>query len=318
MALTKIFYATDLHGSLKCWIKFLNAGKMYKANCLILGGDMTGKAVVPIVKYSNGEFRFIHMGKDYVLPNEAAVEEHKKIIENAGYYPYVCDEKTYDELKAKPSLTDELFDRVEVEGMKKWVDIAAEKLKGTGIKCFICPGNDDKLAIDKVFTETEVVTTCEGKVQQIDGHHELIGCGWTNPTPWKLYREETEEELYKRLDNYISLVKDISNCVCDFHAPPYQSGLDEAQLLTGSVEGDDLKPKYGQTMAVGSTAVRSIVEKYQPLVVLAGHIHEGRGMTKIGRTECFNPGSAYEQGMLLGVVINLTENSVKNSQAVFG
>jgi len=299
-------------------MKFLNAGKMYKANCLILGGDMTGKAVVPIVRYSTGELRFVHMGKDYVLTDEAALGEHKKEIENAGYYPYVCDEGTYDEIKAKPSLMDELFDRMEIEGLRRWVNIAAEKLKGSGMKCFVCPGNDDKLAIDEVFSESEAVINCEGRVEQIDEHHELIGCGWTNPSPWDLYREEPEEALYKRLERYLSLVKDVSNCVCNFHDPPYQSGLDEAQMLTGSVEKDDLKSKYGETKAVGSTAVRTIIEKYQPLIGLFGHIHESRGMTQIGRTSCFNPGSSYEQGILLGALINVRENSVKNYQSVFG
>jgi Icc-related predicted phosphoesterase len=182
----------------------------------------------------------------------------------------------------------------------------------------VCPGNDDKLGIDKVFGESDAVINCEGRVEQIDGQHELIGCGWTNPSPWDLYREEPEEQLLKRLESYMSQVKDVSSCVCNFHDPPFQSGLDEAQMLTGSVEKNDLKPIYGQTKAVGSTAVRSIIEKHQPLIGLFGHIHEGRGMTTIGRTSCFNPGSSYEQGVLLGVVINVEEKDVKNYLSVFG
>lgn len=42
-----IFFATDIHGSNVCWKKFVNAGKFYGANVLVLGGDVTGKMVVP-------------------------------------------------------------------------------------------------------------------------------------------------------------------------------------------------------------------------------------------------------------------------------
>src|SRR5438876_446608 len=45
----RIFFATDVHGSETCWRKFLNAAAHYKADVLILGGDMTGKALVPII-----------------------------------------------------------------------------------------------------------------------------------------------------------------------------------------------------------------------------------------------------------------------------
>src|SRR5580658_4485313 len=45
----KIFFATDIHGSEICWKKFLNAAAFYKADMVVLGGDVTGKAMVPII-----------------------------------------------------------------------------------------------------------------------------------------------------------------------------------------------------------------------------------------------------------------------------
>ena len=42
----RLFFATDIHGSEICWKKFINAGKWYEVDTLILGGDMTGKAIV--------------------------------------------------------------------------------------------------------------------------------------------------------------------------------------------------------------------------------------------------------------------------------
>ena len=51
----KVFFATDLHGAETCWRKFLNAAKFYDADVLVCGGDMTGKAMLPIVS-ENGHF----------------------------------------------------------------------------------------------------------------------------------------------------------------------------------------------------------------------------------------------------------------------
>ena len=50
----KIFYVTDIHGSEICWRKFLNAGPFYGADVVIVGGDVTGKAMVPIVEHADG------------------------------------------------------------------------------------------------------------------------------------------------------------------------------------------------------------------------------------------------------------------------
>ena len=63
---------------------------------------------------------------------------------------------------------------------------------------------------------------------------------------------------------------------------------------------------------VGSTSVRKVIEKLQPLAGLHGHIHESRGVSKIGRTQCFNPGSEYVSGVLRGLVINLSEKKIDN------
>ena len=47
----KMFFATDIHGSEICWRKFLNAAAFYKADLVVLGGDVTGKVMVPIIAY---------------------------------------------------------------------------------------------------------------------------------------------------------------------------------------------------------------------------------------------------------------------------
>ncbi|MCL6544390.1 MAG: nickel-dependent hydrogenase large subunit, partial [Bryobacteraceae bacterium] len=45
----RIFFSTDIHGSDVCFRKFLSCAKHLQADALILGGDLTGKMVVPIV-----------------------------------------------------------------------------------------------------------------------------------------------------------------------------------------------------------------------------------------------------------------------------
>jgi hypothetical protein len=91
--------------------------------------------------------------------------------------------------------------------------------------------------------------------------------------------------------------------------PPYKSNLDEAPELD-----ENLRPKMaGQALKpVGSTAVREVIETNQPLLSLHGHIHEGRGVSRIGKTLCINPGSMYEQGTLLGALVRLGKHKIED------
>jgi Icc-related predicted phosphoesterase len=137
----------------------------------------------------------------------------------------------------------------------------------------------------------------------------MIASGWSNRTPWNTEREEDEDQLKVRYEAMISQLKDPRNAVFNIHVPPYKSGLDEAPELD-----KDLRPVLaGQSLKpVGSTALREAIEKNQPLLSLHGHIHEGRGATRIGKTLCINPGSMYEQGTLLGAIVTLGKNKIEN------
>ncbi|MDG6915853.1 MAG: metallophosphoesterase, partial [Nitrososphaerota archaeon] len=63
---------------------------------------------------------------------------------------------------------------------------------------------------------------------------------------------------------------------------------------------------------VGSTAVRAALERYHPLLALHGHIHESRGVAKLGRTLCANPGSEYAGGVLRGFLADLEGDKVRS------
>ena len=309
----RVFFATDLHGSEVCWKKFLNAAKFYEADVLICGGDMTGKAIVPIVS-ENGHYT-VALGGEREAVTADQVGEVEANIRRKGYYPLRMSVERLHELDQDPAKRAECFQEVMLEGVDRWMKMAAEKLRGSGIRCFVCPGNDDEMEVDEVVRRSEMVELGEGHIVEIDGFS-MISTGWSNPTPWKTHREDTEDQLGERIESMASQVSDPSHAIFNLHCPPYRSGLDEAPAIDA-----DLKLLHGgrALRPVGSTAVREAIERHQPLLSLHGHIHESKGAVKIGKTLSINPGSAYEEGMLMGAIIQLdAKKGVKSYQLVNG
>lgn len=307
--MTRIFFATDIHGSEVCWKKFLNAGAFYQADVLVLGGDMTGKALVPIVQQGGGRYRAVLLEQEEVLQGEEALAALMRRIRSRGYYPYVTTPEELAELQADPQRVEQLFVAQVLRTLEEWLAYADAKLDGTGVRCYVAPGNDDMFQLDDLIRSARHVTLAEGQVIALDDHHAMVSSGWTNITPWHTFREEPEEALYARLSAMIAQLDNPRNAVFNFHAPPYGSTLDDAPELTA-----DLRPKRAgnAVVPVGSRAVRRLIEEHQPLLTLCGHIHEARGSVRLGRTLCLNPGSAYEQGRLLGAVIQLERGQVKH------
>ena len=311
--MTKVFFATDLHGSEMCWRKFLNAAKFYDADVLICGGDMTGKAIVPIVQ-ENGHFTFSLAGVQQAVGADK-VGDVEAQIRRKGYYPLQMSVERLHELDTDEKKRAETFQRVMLEGVDRWMGMAADKLRGTGVRCFVCPGNDDEMEVDDVIRRSDLVELGEGRLVEIDGWT-MISTGWSNHTPWNTHREETEEALGDRIESMAKQITDPSRAIFNLHCPPYKSGLDEAPAIDADLRllhgGRALRP-------VGSTAVRSAIEKHQPLLSLHGHIHESKGAIKIGKTLSINPGSSYEEGMLMGAIIQLDpKKGIKSYQLVNG
>lgn len=305
----KLFFATDVHGSEICWKKFINASKFYETDVMILGGDMTGKAIVPIVAQGGGKYKVTLLDQENILDTQEAVDKMVVTIQNRGYYPYLTDPDEAQEISTNQRRSDELFLKEAMNTVQRWMDYADARLAASGLRCYVCPGNDDMFEIDEVIKQSKHVELVEGKVIQLDQHHEMINAGWSTPTPWHTLREESEDQLRQRIQVMIDQLKNVRNSVFNLHNPPYGSGLDEAPELTS-----DLRPAYaGRSLVpVGSHAVLDLIDKYEPLLTLHGHIHEGKGTRKYRNTLCINPGSMYEQGMLHGAVIELKPNKVGN------
>jgi len=308
---TKLFYATDIHGSERTFIKFLNAGKFYGANVLLMGGDITGKMIVPIRDQGDGTHKSRLLGTEYILRTEPEIQEMEKNIRFNGYYPFRVSEREKQELDTNPQRVDELFSKLMIEATERWLRVAEERLKSTGIKCYITPGNDDRLELDRAFQASDFVVNPEGRVVQIDENHEMISSGYVNMTPWKAPRDTSEEELQKKIDALTSEVKNMPNCIFNFHVPPYDSGLDAAPKLDSNMR-PVIGPSGVMMASAGSTSVRKAIEVHQPLLGLHGHIHESSGFKRIGRTLCLNPGSEYSEGVLRGAVVTLSKDKVKS------
>jgi uncharacterized protein len=312
----RVLFATDVHGSDRCFRKFLNAAPIFGADYLILGGDITGKLLVPIVKNADGSFDCRYGDADHTGLDATEAEELARRIRGFGSYTVVVDPEEARALQTEEHRA-RVFESVVGKAMEDWVTLAEERLRGTGVRCFMAPGNDDFLSIDAALQGSDVVEFAENRVLALDDTHEMITTGYSNPTPWDTERELSEESLRERIDSMAGAVRDPSNLIAVLHAPPYHSGIDDAPLLT-----DDLSMTLtagGVTMTpVGSTAVRSFVEETQPLLGLHGHVHEGRGTVAIGRTLCINPGSEYTEGVLSAALIELGEGRVISHQFVGG
>jgi uncharacterized protein len=311
----KVFYATDLHGSEVCWRKLVNAGPFYQADVVICGGDMTGKAMIPIVG-DGSRWEVTFQDLPYTLESEDEVRAIEKKIINRGYYPVRVSREEMNAMVADQSLVDERFKEAMLSTVQRWMDIAAEKLAGRDIRLIVCPGNDDMFEVDKVIAGSDIVEMGEAKVLDLGGFS-MVSMGWTNPTPWNTYREAPEEKLRTRIERMVGNAPDLRRTIFNFHAPPFGSNLDDAPALD-----EELQPILGgrAMRPVGSRAVREAIVEHQPLLSLHGHIHEGKGTQRMGKTLAVNPGSAYEEGVLQASIIELDEKrgKIKNYLLVTG
>lgn len=298
----RLYFATDVHGSETCWRKFLNAAQHYSADVLVLGGDMTGKALVPVIDDGGGHWHATLLENRKEMTGEDEVAAFEAAVIKRGYYPFRTNLDELRELEQEESRWHGLFHEKMLETVDKWMRMADERLGGSGVRVFCCPGNDDQFEVDEIIENAKTVELAEGRVVDIDGF-QMVSTGWSNRTPWNTYREEDEPDLRARLERAIANVTAPGErTLYNFHCPPYHSGLDDAPELT---EDMMLKDAGRAVKPVGSTAVREAIEEHSPVLTLHGHIHEARGNCRIGRTLCINPGSSYEQGDLLGAVVDL-------------
>jgi Icc-related predicted phosphoesterase len=300
----RIYFCSDIHASRKCWKKFLNSWKFYEADHIVVGGDITGKFVVPVIERGGDTYSVTFMGIERVVHAGAELDTILTRIADAGQYPFVTTPDEYATYEGNQDRIDDLFKKLLMDRAEEWMAEADEKLRGTGVRCFVSGANDDFFEIDDVIARSEVVEDPNGTVIELEGGFELMGMGYGNPTPWACPRDVPEEELAERIDKVAATVRDMDRAIFSLHVPPLGSGLDLAPKLD-----DYLRPRVGagglEMIPVGSTATRDAITRYRPLIGLHGHIHESKGVKKLGGVTIANPGSEYGEGVLDGMLVDI-------------
>ena len=316
----RIFFSTDIHASEVVFRKFLGTAKFYNVDTLVMGGDITGKTVVPLVSNANGKYRFNFQGQDFNEIQASQISEFEKRIMNAGLYPYRTSESEYESLRSEPGKVTALFDQLMIDRLNEWKKLAETNLSPLGVKCYWTGGNDDKQEILDAVSSSEHFVNVDGKRIVLESGDEMISLGWSTPTPWKTPRECDDEQIASKLQPLVDTIKTPSTSIFNVHVPPYDSGLDTAPKLDANFDPPKPVVEGGQQVLipVGSTAVRSIIEKTQPLLMLCGHIHEVKAEVRLNRTMCINPSSEYSAGILRGVIVNLVADKVLSYQFTSG
>lgn len=314
---SKIFFATDIHGSDRCFRKFLNAGKFYGVDAIVLGGDVTGKMIVPVVEEGAGRYYAQLFGRKRVVDADGLAGLNK-FISDAGFYPQPMTIEEINVLKDDPAGVRDLFRKLISATMTQWLELAEERLAGTRIQCLIAPGNDDPLFVDDVLGSSPIVVNPDGRLVELPGGFPMISVGYSNRTPWDSPRELGEEDLAALIDREVAKLADPSRAIFNLHVPPKDTPIDQAVALDHEFR-PVMRGGSPYITGVGSSAVRDAIATYQPMLSLHGHIHESRGEARIGRSLALNPGSEYSEGVLRGVIITLSEKKgVRGYQLVAG
>jgi Icc-related predicted phosphoesterase len=298
----RVFFATDVHGSERCFRKWLNAAEVYEADALVLGGDLTGKLLVPIVEHDDGWSAELH-GETVRAPDEAALEELRTRVRMMGRYDVVVTPAEHERL-ADPAELERRFAEVIRDGVSRWMGLLAERLGDKDVAVYTMLGNDDLPELADVLRGSGVATYAEDGIVELPGGFEMLSVGFSTPTPWQTPRELEEDALGERIDALAGGLTEPSRAVFNLHCPPADTHLDQAAKL-----GEDLRPVIdanGPVMtSVGSTAVRHAIERHHPLLGLHGHVHESPAIQRLQGTVCINPGSDYGDGVLRGAIVDL-------------
>lgn len=303
----RIYYASDIHGSRKCWLKFLATPKYYGADVIIIGGDITGKFIVPIIRRPDGRVETTFMGRKRKLKKEEEVAKLKQQMADAGQYGVEMSPEEHELYARDPSLLDGLFQRALCERIEEWGRLADERLRGQDVRCFVSPGNDDDFSIDEVLAKSETIEVHDGRVVDLGHGFEMFGMGYSNITPWNCPRDITEDELAAKIAELAANITRMDRAIFDIHVPPYDTGIDAAPEVTEDLQVVVDGMGAPMMVPVGSKAVREAILRYQPMLGLHGHIHESSGIRRLGNTTLVNPGSEYGEGLLRGALIELDE-----------
>src|SRR5258706_5629064 len=314
----RLYVVSDFHASDPAWRKMLNAVRLdvYKADAVLYAGDLTGKAMVPIVAVGD-RYEATLLGQRRVARTEEELAALERDVASLGYYAFRTTKEEVDALAGDQAKLDALFSTEIRSRVTQWLDLAAERLDGTGVPLVLIPGNDDPYDIDESLAASQYCVNADGAIVDIPGGLQVIGLGKSSPTPWDTPREVSEDAFREEIYSLTDQAADPRRTIFLIHCPPFGSGLDTAPVLDQNLR---LQASAGDLMRgpVGSTGVLEAVQTIRPLLSLHGHIHESAGEKKIGPTLCVNPGSEADAGVVHDYLIDVSSDGIERSFRVEG
>ncbi|HZD03091.1 MAG TPA: metallophosphoesterase [Actinomycetes bacterium] len=314
----RLFYASDIHGSDRCFRKWVNAARVYQVDALVFGGDIAGKIVVPVVRFAKDRYVVELQGRTLELAPGEELQALRGQIRASGRYDVVLSPDEKRLFDQRPDLVaSELFPMAMRQSVRSWLELAERRLEDAGVPALVMLGNDDDPELAGMLGG-RWLRYVEERVVELPGGFEMISFGYSNRTPWDSPRELDDDDLGARVEGLARQLRDPEHAVFNLHCPPHGTHLDQAALLD-----DQLRPRTrgGQVLTgpVGSAAVRELIERYQPMLGLHGHIHESPGAQRLGRSFVLNPGSEYGDGVLRGALVTLDRSKgVRSWQLVQG
>jgi uncharacterized protein len=313
----RIFFVADLHGSAVCWRKFVNAAKTYRADLLLVGGDVAAKTLTPVIA-ENGGWTASPAGERLSAASPEELERLEARLRDAATIPFRTTRREWEELRAHPDRMDEVFERLAGEELARWLAWAGTRLEGQPTRLLVGLGNDDLTSMERVVADDDRAELTDNDVLTVGSGNELVTLAYSNPTPWHTHRELPEEEIGRRIDAAMARLDAPERAILNAHVPPFGTPLDIAPRLDATLTKVMAPGGEPEMVHVGSSAVRAALERHQPLLGLHGHIHESRGTTTFGRTISLNCGSAYTEGALLGALVDLGPDTIRSAVLTTG
>ncbi|MGA7860292.1 MAG: hypothetical protein WCB19_00340 [Thermoplasmata archaeon] len=314
MATRSIFFVADLHGSEPVLNKVINSAKFYGVDTIVIGGDITGKLLIPIVDIGGGRYSLELYGVPKTIEAKE-LEETQKKIRGTGSYWTLVSRSEYDAMVANPAEVKRHFLEKMLEHLESVYKKAEDRLRANGVKLYIIPGNDDYVEVADFLKSrsSDVVINFEEQIVEL-GEYQLVGYGKSNPTPWHTPRETADAIVGQELRR-LTAKADPARTLLIAHAPPVDTTIDKAPRLTADMK-QVLSGGHMEMVSVGSAEVRKVIEEFEPVVAFHGHIHESPGVdTVIGqhgkKVPVMNPGSLYSTGVLQGIIVQLANGKVK-------
>jgi Icc-related predicted phosphoesterase len=302
-----IFHVADIHGSDLCFRKWLSAGRFYGADVLVIGGDLTGKVLLPIYPHGRADrWTATWKARQIVLETRREVDELIAAARNEGAYGYVTTQEEMTAIRDSPDLEREVFTRLKLDALAAWIRLADDRLTDGRVRALVMAGNDDPPEIDDVLRSGRVLEDIGGQVVELASGVSMASVGESTPTPWHTPRELPDADLGRKVEEVIGSLPANDVAIWNLHMPPHATGIDEAPELDSSLRVQYTGSGEPRMRPVGSTTIRDLIERHQPALGLHGHIHEGRGRYRLGQTVGANPGSQYQDGVLMGVLVRVS------------